>query len=338
MKRSNLNKVALLERRKSVATSITPITQEYIVDMSSNNNFIQIPAVQGDGNYVRYVLITLIENGIPYNIPSNIGVYVVGTKPDNQYIFNECEIVSDSVQNRSSISNKIKFEITSQMSAASGRGEYQIMFIDLDTNSQIKSFPFYIMTTKSFNAKEFTSTSEYQAIVELMNQMIDDYSHYVVECQEAADEANGYKAEAQTSATNAATSATNAHTSEVNAKSSETKSKTSETNAKTSETNAANSATSASTSATNSANSATTSANKAKDAEAWAVGQRNGVDVSSSDVTYHNNSKYWAERAADWSQHDASHLTYTLEDGTQVNLASFLKIIEDLDGETLLLL
>ena len=305
-----------------MTTNITPITQEYIVDMSSNNNFIQVPSVQGDGNYTRYVQVTLVENGQIYEIPPNVGIYIAGTKPDNKTIFNSCEIVD---------TNKIKFEVTSQMSAVVGRGDYQIVFIDSQTNSQIKSFPFYIVTTRSFNAEEMVSSNEYQALAELVAKMQDDYSHYVVECQEAADAANISETNAALSETNAATSASNAHTSEENAKTSETNAKESETNAKTSELNAKDSETNAATSETNAANSES-------NAEAWAVGQRDGTDVPSSDVTYHNNSKYWAERAADWSQHDASHLTYTLEDGTQVNLASFLKIIEDLDGETLLLL
>lgn len=34
-----------------------------------------------------------------------------------------------------------------------------------------------------------------------------------------------------------------------------------------------------------------------KNAEAWAVGQRGGVDVEETDETYHNNSKYYAEQA-----------------------------------------
>jgi len=38
-------------------------------------------------------------------------------------------------------------------------------------------------------------------------------------------------------------------------------------------------------------------AGNAKRAEAWAVGQRNGVDVPSTDPTYHNNSKYYAQQA-----------------------------------------
>ena len=43
--------------------------------------------------------------------------------------------------------------------------------------------------------------------------------------------------------------------------------------------------------------SATSADTSSKDAEAWAVGQRGGVDVPSTDPAYHNNSKYWSEQA-----------------------------------------
>lgn len=36
----------------------------------------------------------------------------------------------------------------------------------------------------------------------------------------------------------------------------------------------------------------------AKNAEAWAVGKRGGVDVPDTDETYHNNAKYYAGQAA----------------------------------------
>ena len=36
----------------------------------------------------------------------------------------------------------------------------------------------------------------------------------------------------------------------------------------------------------------------AGNAEAWAVGKRGGVDVGETDDTYHNNAKYWSDRAA----------------------------------------
>lgn len=35
----------------------------------------------------------------------------------------------------------------------------------------------------------------------------------------------------------------------------------------------------------------------AEDSEAWAIGTRNGVPVTSSDPAYHNNSKYWSEQS-----------------------------------------
>lgn len=44
--------------------------------------------------------------------------------------------------------------------------------------------------------------------------------------------------------------------------------------------------------------SADNAADSAQDSEAWAVGKRNGSDVSSSDVTYQNNSKYYSGVAA----------------------------------------
>lgn len=54
----------------------------------------------------------------------------------------------------------------------------------------------------------------------------------------------------------------------------------------------------ASTSAAAAALSETAADDSAEDSEAWAVGQRGGVDVPSTDPTYHNNAKYWSQQAA----------------------------------------
>ena len=84
--------------------------------------------------------------------------------------------------------------------------------------------------------------------------------------------------------------------------------------------------------------SCTQSASDAEDsvelARKWAEWTTGATEPSAT-----NNAKYWAEQAADWSSHDASHLTYTFQDGTVVNLADLLKVLEeDADGGTLLLL
>ena len=44
-------------------------------------------------------------------------------------------------------------------------------------------------------------------------------------------------------------------------------------------------------------NSAGAAANSAKDSEAWARGSRNNIDVPTTDITYHNNSKYYSEQS-----------------------------------------
>ena len=51
--------------------------------------------------------------------------------------------------------------------------------------------------------------------------------------------------------------------------------------------------------ASSASNSATSADGYAEDSEAWAVGKRDGTDVPSSDPTYNNNSKYYAEQSAD---------------------------------------
>ena len=56
--------------------------------------------------------------------------------------------------------------------------------------------------------------------------------------------------------------------------------------------------------------SATSAATSESNSEAWAVGERGGTPVPSSDVTYENNSKYYAEQAGDYWQyvHDSIEL------------------------------
>jgi hypothetical protein len=120
------------------------------------------------------------------------------------------------------------------------------------------------------------------------------------ELNAASSEANASASEtnAATSETNAASSATTAANAAAAAAVSESNAATSATNAASSETNAAASDSAAALSKAAAALSEAAAALSKEDAEAWAVGTRNGVPVSSSDPTYQNNAKYWAEVAA----------------------------------------
>lgn len=75
-------------------------------------------------------------------------------------------------------------------------------------------------------------------------------------------------------------------------------------------------ATAAGNSATAASNSATTAGNKALDAEAYAKGTRNGVDVDSSDPAYHNNAKYFKDQASTIAEEKAEEV---LEDKADVD-------------------
>lgn len=123
------------------------------------------------------------------------------------------------------------------------------------------------------------------------DEATDNAKYYSQQAASSASAASTSASTASTKAGEASTSANNAHTSETNAA-------TSATNAATSESNASDSATTASTKATDASTSATQAEGFSKDSEAWAVGKRGGIDVESTDDTYENNSKYWAEQSS----------------------------------------
>ena len=117
----------------------------------------------------------------------------------------------------------------------------------------------------------------------------------------SASDADTAKTDAQTAKTGAQAAQASAETAEAGAISAKdvaaqwatgntTGTPSSTNNAKYYSEQSADSATTSNTYATNAQNSS-------YDAEAWAVGQRNGSDVGSADNTYHNNSKYYAAQA-----------------------------------------
>jgi len=157
--------------------------------------------------------------------------------------------------------NLADFDPTKQLS-----GEFGVS-IDNSTGNQ-KVF----MAFGNGNVKELMTVEDAEAQI---GELVDD----------AVDAAIG---EAIDTATEAAETATTA------AQTATTQAGTATTKAG----EAASSASSASADATSAAGSAASADDSAEDSEAWAVGQRDGQDVPTTDETYHNNAKYWAEQAS----------------------------------------
>ena len=120
--------------------------------------------IQGDGYGTRYVDISLMNNGQPYTVNREaVTVIIRGTKPDNNMIFNECQILDN---------NTIRVEITQQMSAVSGRSNYEVSIMSNLENRALTSFPFFIIISKSsFDVGYVTSSNEFGLLVEKINQV-----------------------------------------------------------------------------------------------------------------------------------------------------------------------
>ncbi len=144
--------------------SITPLIQQYTVDFSGNNNFLFVKGIQGDGYGTRYVDISLLNDTQPYIInPESVRVVIRGTKPDSTVVFNECEIINE---------NTIRVEITQQMSAVSGKGNYEISIMALEENRTLTSFPFFIIISKSsFDIGYVVSSDEFGLLISQINKV-----------------------------------------------------------------------------------------------------------------------------------------------------------------------
>lgn len=174
-----------------MSDAIAPLIQQYIVDFASNNNFLFVKGIQGDGHSTRYVDISLMNNGQPYTVNSNaVTVVIRGTKPDTSIIFNECEILD---------SNTIRVEITQQMSAVAGRGNYEISIMSNLENRTLTSFPFFIIISKSsFDIGYVVSSDEFGLLVDKINQvhkiqaelsdLKSDMQDTIKDCEDATDD------------------------------------------------------------------------------------------------------------------------------------------------------
>lgn len=131
---------------------MNPSISYLTIDISANNNFDYVKAVQGD-NKTRYVHITLLDNNVPYTLKTGLNAVIRGTKSDNTEIFNSCSISSDG---------KIIVEITEQMVASAGIGQYEVALYESNTSECLTSFPFKLyVSPASFNAGTIVSSDEF---------------------------------------------------------------------------------------------------------------------------------------------------------------------------------
>lgn len=253
----------------------------------------------------RTIVATLWDGTNEFTVPSGSVVMVRFGKPDNT------GGLYDKTESGEAITysgNVVTAPVATQMLSVSGKVQADIEIYQSGATEQasvkLATFCFTVNVEKAAYPDAEIISSDYYNIV----------AAQIAAAIEAGAKGDAAIAAAETAtaaaetATNAKTAAENAKAAAESAKSAAESAKTSAESAKTTAVNSANTATNAKTAAENaktsaesSASSAETSAQSAaqdaEDAEAWAVGQRNGVNVPSTDPAYQNNAKYYKDLA-----------------------------------------
>lgn len=304
------------------------INQELTLNLSADGIPPRLHMVQGDAN-TRTVVATLWDGAQPYTIPAASAVMIRFRKPDGT------GGLYDTTESGAQVTvsgNTVTAPVATQMLAVAGVVQAQVDIYGTATGKaaeKLATFRFAVEVAPSvYPDAEIISSDYFNIIAADIGKAVEAAAR--AEAAQAAASAAQQGAEtARDDAVNAKTSAESAKTAAVAA---QNKSEQAQTNAEAAQTAAGQSAAAAQTaregaetaqsgaqaaqSAAESAKAAAQAAqsgaetaragaetakgaaeDSAEDAEAWAVGQRNGVDVPPTDPAYHNNARYFKDQA-----------------------------------------
>lgn len=304
------------------------INQELTLNLSADGIPPRLHMVQGDAN-TRTVVATLWDGAQPYTVPAASAVMLRFRKPDGT------GGLYDTTESGAQVTvsgNTVTAPVATQMLAVAGVVQAQVDIYGTATGKaaeKLATFRFAVEVAPSvYPDAEIISSDYFNIIAADIGKAVEAAAR--AEAAQAASSAAQQGAEsARDDAVNAKTAAESAKTAAVAA---QNKSEAAQAKAETAQTAAEQSAAAAQTakegaetaqtgaqaaqaaaeSAKAAAQAAQTSAeaaragaetatgaaeDSAEDAEAWAVGQRNGADVPSTDPAYHNNAKYYKDQA-----------------------------------------
>lgn len=304
------------------------INQELTLNLSADGIPPRLHMVQGDAN-TRTVVATLWDGAQPYAVSAASAVMIRFRKPDGT------GGLYDTTESGAQVTvsgNTVTAPVATQMLAVAGVVQAQVDIYGTATGKaaeKLATFRFAVEVAPSvYPDAEIISSDYFNIIAADIGKAVEAAAR--AEAAQAAASAAQQGAEtARDDAVNAKTAAESAKTAAVAA---QEKSEQAQTNAEAAQTAAGQSAAAAQTAregaeaAQSGAQAAQTAAESAKaaaqtaqtgaesaragaetakgaaedsaeDAEAWAVGQRNGTDVPSTDPAYHNNAKYYKDQA-----------------------------------------
>ena len=236
----------------------------------------------------RTIVATLWDGTSGFNVPSGAVVMVRFGKPDNT------GGLYDKTESGEAITysgNVVTAPVATQMLSVAGKVQADIEIYQSGATEQasvkLATFCFTVNVEKAAYPDAEIISSDYYNIISGDISEFRTAQEQIIASQAALEEV----AKSITGNVESAQQAAQTATEKANAAA------TSAQNAASSETSANNAKTSAESSASSAETSAQNAAQDAEDAEAWAVGKRNGVNVPSTDPAYQNNAKYYKDLA-----------------------------------------
>ena len=284
------------------------VTSQITVDLLHPNVATLVYAKQTD-QQSRFISATLLEGSQPWTPPTGALTAVRYRKPDGTIGW------YDTTENKAAAvtmsGNVATIQLAAQALTVSGDVYIELEFYT-QSAEKLSSFAWILAVEASAVSDGEIESSDYfnvlaETLAEIVKALpdIQKADEYAQAAAQSATQSANSEAAAKASEQAAAASATQAAESEDNSAASAQNSSQSASAAQTSAEAAAASqqlAAANAQTASNAAASATESKENAEESaqssEAWAVGTRGGQAVPDSDVTYNNNSKYWAEQAA----------------------------------------
>lgn len=273
---------------------------DLIINLQRPNVATVAYAVQGD-SLSRVLHLTLMDGDTPWTPPEGALAIIRYYKPDGTRGF--YDTLEDGSAAISISGNVATVTLAAQALAVEGTVKIQLNFYTA-AKVTLSSFCWRLeVEAQVASDADIESSDYYSALTETIAKAIEllptieQAGEYAEAAELARDAAAASAAAALASQNAAAGSATAAGVAAQSASASQQAASVSATAAGQAATSADASKTAAAGSATDAAQSEAAAEGSAEDAEAWAVGQRNGEDVSTTDPTHNNNAKYWAEQA-----------------------------------------
>ena len=283
------------------------ITQSINLNLITGQVLPRVNASQYDNN-TRTLTMYLYDGELTFNIPNGVSGYIQGTKPDRTGFQYLATVTAGS--------NVVTFDITEQMTAVAGDVTCELVLVDGDDRIATVNF---ILHVEPAALSDDTVISETDLpLIEEAAELAQQIGGFIeqMDADAAKSEAYGagtvngvpvtsdnpaYENNAKYYADEAAASASGVQQLKEDSEAYAVGTRDGEPVTSGDATYRNNSkfyANAASGSAATAVASETAAAASEENSEAWAVGERDGEPVTSGDVTYENNAKYYSEEAA----------------------------------------